>query len=827
MSDSIFSLKRSFKNMNMYNREGKMPKTIINQLKTFVLGLLPIFAASSLIAAEPDTSAKADGTIEEIVVTATKRAENLQDVPITINVLTGDDIITRGIESGDDLARSIPGMIKTGQGRELDSSFLIRGIGTGSNPGTDLTRPTSVYLDDVPITSNNAGTQPDFRLFDIERVEVLKGPQGTLFGAGTLSGVVRVIANKADPSAFDWSVGSEFASTSGSFRHRYNAMVNIPFNDRLALRIAAAVRDEDGYMKNIGANYSRADGDPYDLTAPERENTNANKDEGVRVSLLWDANENFSATVNYLYQNMDTDDFDVFDPERGRLITGSWLAHGIESVFENYNLTLSYDFGFATLTSSTNSYDYTSETVIDLNQIIFHNVWAWPWAMHRTDQHENFVQELRLVSSGESRFNYVVGYFNRESDNDFDWIHFTAPVFAENRNLVGLQDRSDRTWEGFSDGIVTAWSNTPSRQNNDTDEAFFIEVTFDITDTLTVALGARSGEVSLTDRRVPQGGVEGSSFGSMIGAGLAWQDDPTQVNELAIVQNTATHEHESEDVNTYKFSVMWQATEEINLFALASEGFRGSVANPGALRNGGVSINDPSDVVIPPKSNGDGLWNYELGMKGVFLDGALSANVSLFMIDWEGFQFFARRRSDAAGFTTNVGKAVSKGVEAEFVYLPNPNLDLGLNFSLINAEIDQISEVESFMTGGSVGDRLQSPEFSAVVFAQYSAPSSLLNGYDWFIRGDLQHVGDVPNSFPNVAGGGGIAPNGTFALTDTYQNLNFSVGVSNENWRASFFAENLLNDDGSIAIDQNNTFEFSHRGLIPRTFGVRLTYRAN
>ncbi|MCY4533402.1 MAG: TonB-dependent receptor [Gammaproteobacteria bacterium] len=804
-----------------------MLNTIINRLKKiFVLGLLPMFMVCSLNAAEPDTSARAEGTIEEIVVTATKRAENLQDVPITINVLSGDDIALRGLENGDDLARSIPGMIKTGQGRELDSSFLIRGIGTGSNPGTDLTRPTSVYLDDVPITSNNAGTQPDFRLFDIDRVEVLKGPQGTLFGAGTLSGVVRVIANKADPSAFDWSLGSEFASTSGSFRHRYNAMVNIPFNDRLALRIAASIRDEDGYMKNIGANYLRANGDPYDLFAPEKENSNANKDEGVRASLFWDVNDNFNATVNYLYQNMDTEDFDVFDPERGRLITGSWLAHGIESVFENYNLTLSYDFGFATLTSSTNSYEFTSETVIDLNQIIFNNVWAWPWAMHRTDQHENFVQELRLVSSGESRFNYVVGYFNRESDNDFDWIHFTAPQFAEDRNLVGLQDRSDRTWEGFSDGIVTAWSNTPSRQNNDTDEAFFIEVTFDITDTVTVALGARSGEVSLTDRRVPQGGVEGSSFGSMIATGVAWQTDMTSDQVLSIVQNTETYEHESEDVNTLKFSVMWKATDEINLFALASEGFRGSVANPGALRNGGVSLSDPTDVVIPPKSNGDGLWNYEVGMKSVFLDGALSANVSLFQIDWEGFQFFARRRSDAAGFTTNVGKAVSRGLEAEFVYLPNANLDLGLNFSIIKAEIDQISEVESFMTGGSVGDRLQSPEFSAVAFAQYSAPSTLLNGYEWFIRGDIQHVGDVPNSFPNVAGGGGISPNATYALTDTYQNVNFSIGVSNENWRATFFVENLLDDDGSIAIDQNNTFEFSHRGLIPRTLGVRLSYRA-
>jgi outer membrane receptor protein involved in Fe transport len=805
-----------------------MIHAFVNRSKTLVLGLLPMLMVGSLNAAEGAASdsdeSKADGTVEEILVTATKRAENVKDVPITMSVLTGDDIEIRGIETGDDLARSIPGMLKTGQGRELDSSFLIRGIGTGSNPGTDLTRPTSVYLDDIPITSNNAGTQPDFRLFDIERVEVLKGPQGTLFGAGTLSGVVRVIANKADPSAFDYSFGTELASTDGALRHRYNAMVNIPFNDRLALRVAAAVRDEDGYMDNNGANYSIANGDPFDLTTPERENSNSVEDEGYRVSLLWDATDRFTATANYLYQSMETDDYDVFNPETGRKTTGSWLAHGIESEFENLNLTLSYDFGFATLTSSTNKYDFTSETVIDLNQIILSNVWAWPWAMHRTDQHENFVQELRLVSNGESRINYVVGFFKRESDNDFDWIHFTAESFAEERRLTGFMPRPDRTWDGFSGGINTVWINTPSRQNNDTDEAFFAEVTFDITDTVTLALGARSGEVSLTDKRVPQGGREGSGFGSMIGNSLAWLADPTQPEyPITIVPNVATSTKETEDVDTFKASVMWQATEDVNFFVLASEGFRGSVANPGALLNGGVSLADPNDVVIPPKSDPDSLWNYEIGMKGTFLDGRLSANVSLFYIDWDGFQYFARRRSDASGFTTNVGKAVSQGIEAEFVYLPNEKWDLGLNFSIIDAEIDQISEEESFMTGGSEGDSLVSPDFSAVAYVQYTTPISWLDGFDLYARGDIQHVGSAPNAFPNVAGQG--VPNALFAETSSYENVDVSIGVVNENWRVSLFVENLLDNDDPTNIDQNNTFEFRHRALVPRTVGARLSYR--
>ena len=446
--------------------------------------------------------------------------------------------------------------------------------------------------------------------------------------------------------------------------------------------------------------------------------------------------------------------------------------------------------------------------------------------MHRTDEHENFVQELRLTSNGGSRFNYIVGYFKRESDNTFDHLHFLAPDYVEERKLTGLQPRPDRTWDGYPGGFLYGFINSPIRDNNDTDEAFFVELSYDITDSLTLAIGARQGEVSLEDRRVVGSGREGSQISAVIGATFAWAADPTQDEyPLGIIQNTPTLTQDKNDVSTMKVSLMWQATENINVFGLASEGFRGAVANPGANTNGGVSQVDPTDVVIPAKSTSDSLWNYELGMKGIFLDGSLRANVSLFYIDWDGFQFFARRRSDASGFTTNVGKAISKGLEAEFIYLPSANLELGLNFSLINAEIDQISAVEEFMTGGSVGDRLVSPEFSAVAFAQYTAPSSLLNGFDWFIRGDLQHVGDMPNAFPNIAGQG--TPNPLFQLTDAYENVNFSVGVSNENWRATFFGENIFDNDDSTGVDQNKTFEYTHRALVPRTFGVRLTYTAD
>ena len=776
-----------------------------NILGALVHSVATFFAGSRAteFATDADGSADAEDRIEEIVVTATKREQNLKDVPITISVLGQTSIETLGLEDGEDIARMVPGIVKTGQGRSLDSSYLIRGIGTSSNPGTDLNKPASIYLDDIPITSNNAGTQPDFRLFDISRIEVLKGPQGTLFGSGTLSGVVRVVTNKADPSAFSYKLRTELASMNGSLRHRYKAMVNIPINDRAAVRIAGYIHNEDGYMRNIGI---------------ERENSNSIDDESLRTSLTWDANENFTVSASYTYQRMEADDFDTFNPETGRKVTGSWLAHGIESEFDNINLTMVYDFGFATLTSSTNSYGFDSKTVIDLSAIGNNAPWAaysFPWAMTRLDVHDNFVQELRLASNKNSRVNWVIGYFMRDSDNDFDWTHYTDPEFVTERKITGLVSRPDI-------GIDNVFVNTPLRTNEDKESAFYAEVSYKITDALTVSVGARAGTVESTDLRYGRGS---SGLGSMIEAQELFFATNGQNDDYPItfVPGVFTKWGTGGiNVSTFKASLMWQATDDMNLFVLASEGFRGPAQNPGAFRNGGVSDLDPTDVVIQPSSDSDSLWNYEIGMKASWLQGRLNSNVTLFYIDWEDLQFFARRRVDGEGFITNIGAAESKGLEAEIRYKSTAGLELGLGFSSISAEITELTEVEALMVGAAVGDDLVTPDFSAVGFAQYTR--QLRNGYELFVRGDIQHVSAYPNAFPLVAGQQNVV-NDLFGTTDSYENVNVSAGIVGDHWTVSLFGENILDNDDSINIDPTSSFTYRHRALTPRTFGVRLSYR--
>jgi len=187
--------------------------------------------------------------IEEILVTATKREERLQDVPMAISVLSEDEIQSRGIENPYDIARRTAGLdFQSASG--LNSQYIIRGVSMSSSQGTAVDKTVMVYLDDMPITSSLNDVQAQLNLYDISRIEVLKGPQGTLFGSGTLAGVVRLITNQPDPDSFDYSVKMDLASSSGQMRNRIGGMVNIPITDTMALRLVGYNNSEDGWNTN-------------------------------------------------------------------------------------------------------------------------------------------------------------------------------------------------------------------------------------------------------------------------------------------------------------------------------------------------------------------------------------------------------------------------------------------------------------------------------------------------------------------------------------------------------------------------------------------------
>ena len=183
------------------------------------------------------------------MVTATKREERLQDIPMAVSVLSEEEIQSRGIENPYDIARRTAGLdFQSASG--LNSQYIIRGISMSSSQGTKVDKTVMVYLDDMPITSSLNDVQAHLNLYDIGRIEVLKGPQGTLFGSGTLAGVVRMISNQPDPTSLDYSVKLEVGSTKGQMRQRIGGMVNLPISDTMALRVVGYKNSEDGYNTN-------------------------------------------------------------------------------------------------------------------------------------------------------------------------------------------------------------------------------------------------------------------------------------------------------------------------------------------------------------------------------------------------------------------------------------------------------------------------------------------------------------------------------------------------------------------------------------------------
>ena len=273
---------------------------------TFVL-IFNLAAAFSALAQdstpEKDVSEAYESSImEEVTVTAMRREQHTNDISASLGAISGEDIRLLGMDTFEDYSRSQPG-VSMHQPVKNRSTFNIRGINTDIGD-TQLTQePVAVYINDMPVTQAYAAlVQVDLRLYDVDRIEILRGPQGTLFGSGTLGGLVRVITRQPELGLFEGSVRADWGSVDqAGFRQRYDGMVNIPLGDTVALRAVAYLRKEPGWVEN-------------DFLGTE----NSNDDWGGRMALLWQPNDRFSGKIEYLHQNSDPEDGDAWNPDVGK-----------------------------------------------------------------------------------------------------------------------------------------------------------------------------------------------------------------------------------------------------------------------------------------------------------------------------------------------------------------------------------------------------------------------------------------------------------------------------------------------------------------------------
>lgn len=747
--------------------------------------LLGSVCAATLAAAVPALAqtaaterAAGDATsVGEVIVTATRREERLQDVPLSITAFSQEELTSKGVVGYEGLAQQTPGVVLNRASANFNN-FTARGIATNGY-GANLQSTVAVYIDELPISTIGNSTVLDPNLYDVERVEFLRGPQGTLFGSGSLSGALRILTKRPDPSGFDASVLADVGLVgSDSLRQRYNGMINIPLvEDKLALRVVGFYRDEEGYLDNLGTRIR---------------NANTLKAWGGRASLLWQPTDQLTVKLLASREKSEPEDSSLVNPRLGRDIRVSDRPDLFQGELTSYNLTVDYEFEGATLTSSSTWSEFDQLFFVDLAGT-FGNA-GIAFGLDALAYMDTFVEEVRLASDAGGKWDWVVGGFYLDRRLDVDYNYRSRPDYLALRGFTGLPDE---------------YYQRQQNHTNSQELAGFGELTYRFSDQLWLTGGLRYGGFEA------QSFVEGGYTSNYLAAALnPFYRGPLTVTQVA----PATGVKAKEKGPSWKLSLSYKPSSDLTTYATVSTGFRTPVVNAFAGR---ASVVNPADIIIPFGADSDDLTNYELGVKGRWLDGRVSANLAAFWIDWENIQVQANRVSDSVQFATNIGKAVSKGLEFEVMTFPAEGLTVGFNGALIDAKVTKLSATEAAISGAVDGVRLATPKYQVSAYFNYGwdlTPEARAN-----LSATVQRVGKYPGSFPNVPGQPTvISP--TYAWTEAYTNVNATFAVAMDRWTVGVYAENLF-DSRRINYVHPEAFVANRFAVQrPRTLGVRVGY---
>jgi iron complex outermembrane recepter protein len=714
----------------------------------------------------------ADGDqLQEIVVTAEKRSESVQEIPLAVSALTGAQLANMGAVRFEDLALSAPSVSFISNGPVQDK-VVMRGISSGLREDSQ-TAATGYYIDDVPLTSTFTSGGTDLRLFDINRVEVLRGPQGTLYGGGSMGGAIKVITNQPDATAFAAQTevtGADIASRAGE--GDVNAMVNVPLvSDQLALRAVGVYSHQNGYIN---------------APVQQLKGVNGGDVAGGRAALRWTPNDDLTVTLSGLYQH------DVYDnspyedlnlakkPLYGDLTINQYVGGYEEALTAISNLVVQYQMPWATLTSSSSYlhnttrvlYDETLSTSVEFNAALgFPPVAQAPYASANPESTYNYIEEIRLVSAATHPYKWIAG------------------IYVEHQNLIASRaDTFDAASLPGSLGIIPINYFTDTRR---TTYAIFAEGTYDITPKWQATLGGRYTYVPTTFYT----SVYGAAFGILNPADALVGSGSTPSNDFAP-----------------KFEIGYQAADHLLFYVEAAKGFRPGSANaplPG----------------IPSRLNPDTLWDYEIGAKTEWLDGRLIANGAIYYIDWKDIQIVTTTLTfPNIPYLGNAGGAVSKGAEFELKALPTKNWLLSLSTSYTDARFSQNSAALNVTNGERIA---VVPQFSGTAAVEYSHPFS--RGVTGFAHFDVRYVGDTPSGYALTDRGEYTS---AYSIGDFRVGADFPAG-----FKATVFVNNLWDERAELALDTsavcsaipcaafNPSAPARLRALIaqPRTVGLTLS----
>ncbi len=776
-----------------------------------------------------------DQTLEEIIVTATKRKANLQNIPQAITAFTTADIQRQGFAVLDDYANSIPSLAFARR-EPAGTSIVFRGVAAagiqfGTNPSA------SVYLDEAPITQ--AGLNPDPRLIDIERVEALSGPQGTLFGDASQSGTLRIITNKADPSEMTgWLEGDmAYVEHSNDTDKDVSAMVNIPIiQDKLAVRLVGFESHEAGYIDNvlvtsqpdkwvdarIASGYLPV-GEPFDNANTVDDDVNSAKTVGGRAAARWLVNDDWTVDISGIVQNTDVDGFGDVDVGLGALEQGRFEDEYLKDNWYQLSLGMEGDLGFAdtVLTGSYFNRDLTYESdatnyLHGLDQqfnpvdYAIYDFTGTPRGYVTQDQEdERWTLEGRMTTpdDSDSRWSGLVGFFygklDRTQFNTSTLRDFSDTAYYANQGYTYLNDHANSP--DFN-------PNYASFHNTASDNFFFSAYDLEIEQT------ALFGEVTFaaTDQLSFTGGARWFNQDQELGIQQGNLLAGNKVNVATDYLFNNDVKHYSQDDWVPKLNVTYQINDEVMTYATYSEGFRAGGTN--ALR---------ANSVLPEDYDPDKLKNYELGLKSEWFDRSVRFNAVAYHMQWNDIQI---QVYDPTVFSTgiiNFSQAEIDGVELDVTWLPAAGWDVNANIGVINAEISEDNTIygeggESLVAEVENGTQLPiTPQEKGSISVQYTFPQSLLDA-EPFVLLEWAYVGDSVNS---LSGTESLIFTQSTTDQPAYDLGNLRAGLDAQQWSATVYVTNIT--DAVAEEFFNNRWGVPQRVTVnrPRTIGLTLRWK--
>lgn len=777
-------------------------------IASVAVGLLTRIAATPAMAdaaPPPSESSSSSTQLQQVIVTATRAgAENVQDVPMAITVVKPEEILRLGLTGVEDYARLVPGLSLQENG-PLQTSVDIRGIATTSVDITNVQDRSlvAIYYDDTPITLNSVN--PDLKVFDLERVEVLKGPQGTLYGAGSMAGTIRLITKKPDPNNFSSTIETTVSDTTsgyGGLNDTLRGMVNLPLvQGKLAVRITGYQEYDTGFIKNAFT------------TLPDGQQSgtggrNDYKTQQARIAVGYTPLENLRVDASVTYAHLEAGVNDAYDGLPAYEYTTLEPIYDTDD-FRLYNVTVGYDTGGAHFSNST-SYldrDVNPKFTNDLNgpeigiPIVTAGLSTQPNEIH------DLIDEPRVTgTSGPLKwtvgafYEHFIRHFLQDSTaNDLD-----AEYAVTNFYGVPIPGYNS-LWDGafHSNDDFSGLQNVAEHQLAEYGELTYTLGHFD----LTAGLRHFSWQQEFN-----------LYYGGLFGCNPCTGETNPATGMIYTRGTPLTQAGDaSASGNTPRFSAAYHVNDDAMVYTEASKGFRyGGVNQPVPLSiclTGAGNLQSYGQTSAPLTFGPDELWQYSLGEKSSLLDHRLTLNVDTFLIQWENVQT-TQYLECSYYYTVNKGNITSKGIELETSARATERLSLSLSASYTNAFANgDISNI-----GAIDGERAPFfPRQQASVSGTYTIP--LAEERMISLDGNFTYKGSAYSTFNPT--------DPTYAELPASRQLNASVNYATGRYEVGLFGTNLTN--GNAIINYANIPSFAvgfqpGREVVyarPRTIGVR------